>query len=95
MRELKQTEDSVIQFERTARAQLEEQNKRMRGNIIDEIRTVVNARAKSGGYSIVFDSSSDSLNATPVILYNSGDNDLTEAVLTQLNAAAPITTTPK
>ena len=95
LRELKQTEDSVIQFERTARAQLEEQNKRMRGNIIDEIRTVVNARAKSGGYSIVFDSSSDSLNATPVILYNSGDNDLTEAVLTQLNAAAPITTTPK
>lgn len=95
LRELKQVEDSVVQFERQARVTLEEQNKRMRANIIDEIRTVVTARAKSGGYSFVFDSSADSANVTPVILYNSGDNDLTDAVLAQLNAAAPITSTPK
>ncbi len=38
----------------------------------------------------MFDSSARSLSQTEVMLFNSGENDLTEAILKQLNAAAPI-----
>jgi len=90
LKELKQTEETIGQFERQARTQLEEQNKRMRDNIITEIRTVVSARGKSAGYTMVLDTAADSANGTAVVLYDNGDNDLTDAVLTQLNAGAPI-----
>jgi outer membrane protein len=90
LRELKMTEENIGKFEQQARVTLEEQNRRMRSNIIDEIRTVVTARAKSAGYSIVLDSSADSMNGTPVLLFNAGDNDITDGVLTQLNASAPL-----
>jgi outer membrane protein len=92
LKELKQSEDGIARFEQQARVTMEEKNRRMRANIIEEIRTVVNARAKSAGYSLVIDSSADAVTGTPVVLYNSGDNDITDAVLTQLNAAAPLET---
>ena len=38
---------------------------------------------------MVFDTAADSINQTPVILYSNGENDLTEAVLAQLNIGAP------
>ena len=58
------------------------------------IRKVVVARAKAAGYSMVIDVSAESFNQshTPVILYSNGDNDMTDAVLKQLNAAAPLDT---
>ncbi|HMP82397.1 MAG TPA: OmpH family outer membrane protein, partial [Verrucomicrobiota bacterium] len=90
LRELRTTEENLVQFERQARITLEDQNRRMRNNIIDEIRTVVNGRAKSAGYSLVIDISADSMNATPVVLFASPENDITEAVLAQINAAAPL-----
>ena len=39
--------------------------------------------------SILIDTSAKSLVGTPVVLYNNGQNDLTEEILSQLNAGAP------
>ncbi len=64
--------------------------KRMRESILKEIEAVIKAKAEAGGYSIVFDSAAVSANQTPILLYvNNPQNDLTEAVLKQLNATAP------
>jgi Skp family chaperone for outer membrane proteins len=49
----------------------------------------VNAKAKAAGYSLVFDTASESFNKTPVVVYANGENDLTTNVLAQLNANAP------
>ncbi|MEO7299356.1 MAG: OmpH family outer membrane protein [Verrucomicrobiota bacterium] len=87
--ELKDTEQTVAQFERSSRAKLGEKQRRKRDAILVEIREIVNKKAKAAGYTMVVDSAASSINDTPVILYNNGENDLTTNVLTQLNASAP------
>ena len=90
LKSIKDTEDTVVQFERQARTTLDEQRRRMRDNILTEIRTVVNAKAKSAGFALVVDTAAESGNGTPIVVYTSGENDLTDGVLTQLNAGAPV-----
>ena len=87
--ELKDMEQTVAQFERSSRAKLSEKQRRKRDSILEEIKEVVNTKAKTAGYTMVVDSASSSLNDTPVVMYNNGENDLTESILTQLNARAP------
>jgi outer membrane protein len=93
LKQLKTNEDSIVQYQKQAKETVEQQMRRMRENILSEIRTAVNAKAQAAGYSVVIDTAAETVNGTPVVLYSSGkDNDLTETVLAQLNAAAPITT---
>ena len=89
---IKETEDTISQYERQARATLDEQRKRMRDNILGEIRTVLNAKAKTSNFSLVIDVAAESANNTPVILYTNNENDLTQDILSQLNAGAPVDT---
>ncbi|MEP6662574.1 MAG: OmpH family outer membrane protein [Verrucomicrobiota bacterium] len=87
--ELKEQEQTVAQFERSSRAKLGEKQRRKRDAILQEIRDVVNARSKSGGFTLVMDSAASSLNDTPMVLFTNGENDLTDAVLKQMNDSAP------
>jgi len=89
LKQLKDNEDTIMQYERQAKTTLDEQRRRMRDNIIKEIREVLTAKAKTAGFSLVFDSAADSLNSTPILLYSTAESDLTDSVLAQLNAAAP------
>jgi Skp family chaperone for outer membrane proteins len=89
LRRMKEMEDTIAQYERQARTTIGEQSQRMRSNILIEIRTVVNAKAKAGGFSLVIDTAAESINSTPVFLYSSSENDITDAVLQQLNSTAP------
>jgi len=100
LKELQSSKAAIDQYERQAQTTLGEQRQRMRENILTEIKAVVNQKAKAGGYALVFDTAAETVNGTMTIIYSSGDNDLTDAVLAQLNAGAPIdvtkplTTTP-
>ncbi|MDB6022056.1 MAG: periplasmic chaperone [Pedosphaera sp.] len=87
--EIKSTEDSIRKFEENAREQLDSQKKRMRDNILQDIRTAINAKAKNAGYAMVLDTASESFNQTPIVLYTNGENDITDPILTQLNVGAP------
>src|ERR1017187_9271492 len=91
-KQIKDSEDAIQQYERQARTTLDEQKKRMRDSILEEIRTTINGKAKSAGYALVFDTVGESINNTPVVLYSNNENDITEAVLSQLNAGAPAET---
>ena len=88
--EIQNSQATIVQFERQAQATLAEQTQRMRTSIIDEITAAVSAKAKAAGYTMVLDLAGQSVNQTPVVLYSDGQNDLTAAVLAQLNAGAPI-----
>ncbi len=88
LKTIKESEDAILAFERRARATLDEQQRRMRDGIIDEIRNVITARAKSAGYSLVIDTSAQTPNLTPIVLYYSPEQDITTAVLEQLNLGA-------
>jgi len=86
--DLRQTID---QFDRTARGNLDEKLRQTRDKILSEIRNVISAKAKTAGFTMVLDSSTaDQAGRPPVVLFSNGDNDITAAVLTQLNANAPI-----
>jgi outer membrane protein len=89
LRELQEIEQSVGQFDRSARAQLAEQQRNLRDKIVAEIREVLNKKARTVGYSAVLDSAAESAVGTPIVLFNATLPDLTEELLTQLNATAP------
>jgi len=93
-KQLLDSKTAIDQFERQAQITLSEQSQRMRDNILGEIKVAVAAQAKVAGYSLVIDAAAETANATTAVVYTSGENDLTGAVLKQLNAGAPISTTP-
>lgn len=89
LRELQEIEQSIGQFDRSARAQLGEQQRNHRDKIVTEIREVVNKKARAVGYAAVLDSAAESAVGTPVVLFNASLPDLTEEIIAQLNATAP------
>jgi outer membrane protein len=93
LKDLQQSKATIDQYERQAQTTLGEQRQRMRDNILVEIKAAVTAKAKAGGYSLVLDAAAETINNTLTIVYNNGDNDLTDGILAQLNAGAPIDVT--
>jgi outer membrane protein len=93
LRDLKDQDDNIAQFERGSQTRLSESIKRTHDNIISDIRVVVNAKAKTDGYTMVIDTAAQSVSDAPVVLYSApGTNDITEAVTKQLNVGAPVET---
>ena len=89
LQEMRQIEESIGQFDRSARTQLGEKQRNMRDKIVTEIREIVNKRARTAGYTAVLDSAAESAVGTPILLFNASLPDLTEEIITQLNATAP------
>lgn len=89
LREIQEIEQSVGQFDRSARTQLGEQQRNMRDKIVAEIREVVNKKARTASYSAVLDSAAESAVGTPIVLFNASLPDLTEEILALLNTTAP------
>jgi Skp family chaperone for outer membrane proteins len=87
--ELESDKQSITEFDRVATARLREKQRQRRDDIVKEIMGVLNADAKAGGYTMVLDSSGASANMTPVVLFSNGQNDLTDALIKELNAGAP------
>jgi len=86
---LRDMENRIKQFDNTSRATLGEKQRRMRDNILQEIRDKIKARVKAGGYTLVVDTAAETANGTPIVLFSAGTDDLTDAVLTELNLNAP------
>jgi outer membrane protein len=87
--ELQEIERQVKQYRTNNIQQLEDQKRRMREDVLRSIRERVTTKAKAGGYNLVLDISAESINQTDVILFSSGLIDLTDEVLSDLNANAP------
>jgi Skp family chaperone for outer membrane proteins len=88
LKEINNSSAALDAFNRQAESTLADQSQRMSGNLVAEIQKVVADRAKAGGYTLVLNSGS-----ADAVVYSSSDNDLTDAVLKQLNAGAPIDVT--
>jgi Skp family chaperone for outer membrane proteins len=87
LKHLKDLEDTIRKYEVQAEANINEKGQRLKVNLITEIRNVISAKAKASSYTLVLDASADSM--TPVVLFSNGENDITEAVLAELNRTAP------
>jgi outer membrane protein len=84
-REIAASKSSLEQFQRQAEAQLGDESQRMTSNLVTDIHKAVADKARLSGYSMVVNTS-----LTEAFVYVSPDNDITDAVLAQLNAGAPI-----
>ncbi|NCC51603.1 MAG: OmpH family outer membrane protein [Spartobacteria bacterium] len=84
--EISDEEQKMRRFRETHGKQLSGQQRRMRETIVGEITEVLVDYARNQGYSSVIDSSGESLNGVPLILYSDGNRDITEKVLKELNA---------
>ncbi|HEU5070664.1 MAG TPA: OmpH family outer membrane protein [Verrucomicrobiae bacterium] len=89
LRDLNDQKENMAKFKAQANSTIDEQRRRMRDNILAEIRKAVDSKSKSAGYSLVIDVAAETVNNTPVVLFNKGDNDITDGILSQLNASAP------
>jgi Skp family chaperone for outer membrane proteins len=87
--ELENDKQSITEFERVASSRLREKELQRRDDIVKEIRQILNADAKAAGYTLVLDVSGQSQNMVPVVLYNTGSNDLTDVLIKELNSTAP------
>lgn len=92
---LRDLESRIKQFDTTSRATLGEKQRRIRDNILSEIRDAIKSKVKGANYSLVIDTAAETPNGTPIILFNSGSDDITDPVLTQLNVNAPPPTAGK
>lgn len=97
--ELSELQKSINQFRNEAKTRIDEQKTRLREKILAELRDAINAKAKLRGFSLVLDVSGLSANnGTQFLLYTDGQNDVSDEVLSELNAKAPpgaLTTAPK
>jgi len=84
----KEINDAQIKLEQEQRrdeAQLDDEKQRMLRNLRTDIQKAVNDKVKAGGYTLVVNAAN-----TDAFVYVSPQTDITEEVLKQLNAGAPI-----
>ena len=86
LKELKELEQGILQFEGKARQEADEESRKIRGELLADMRKVIDAKAKAGGYALVLNLSAENAVGLPDVPYSSGENDITKDVLTELNA---------
>ena len=87
--ELRDYESRIRRFDDSRRKQLDDQSRRMRKRIVEEIQQTVKTYAQTQGYQAVVDSSGQSLNGVALILYTDSKTDITDTILDQLNKGKP------
>jgi Skp family chaperone for outer membrane proteins len=91
--ETKGLEKEISDFRQTREKQIQDELKRMRDAIVDEIMKVVNDQVRAANYDIVFDRSGFSVNnIVPVLLYSRDNYDFSDSVITKLNSSRPAAT---
>ena len=83
----RELEAKIRRFMELRQKQLDDQGRRMRKGIVDEIRGVVKIYARDRGVEIVLDSSGGSLNGVEIVLYNDSRVDVTDDIIKVLNAS--------
>lgn len=92
VQEIREQENSLRTFDQTMRQSIADQQGRLRESVLRDIKGVVEEKARAGSYQLVLDSAAVSANQVPIVVFTSllgGENDLSDAVLKQLNANAP------
>jgi len=90
---MKEIEQSSQNLQRASREKLLQKRKNVTEDLVKEITQIVTVRAKAGKYNLVLDTG-EALDVVSglgraVVLFNDGQNDLTESILKQLNATNP------
>ena len=83
------------QYQAEKEKQLADQTLRIRNGIVEEILKVVNERTQSENFDLVLDTSGNSINNVPVIIFAKASYDFTKEIVEKLNANRPKSTAPE
>jgi outer membrane protein len=87
IQEEKGLEKDITEFRQTREKQIQDQMKRMRDGIVEDIMKIVTDQVKAQNYDIVFDKSGFSANnIVSVVLYAKDSYDFSDSVISKLNA---------
>ena len=87
--ELRESENKIRRFEESRRRQLDEQTRRVRTKLVDEIKETLAVHAREKGYTAVLDASGENLNGVSTVLYYDSKADITDALISLLNKGKP------
>lgn len=83
--ELRETENKIRRFEESRRRQLDEQTRRVRTKLVDEIKETLTKYAQEKGYTAVLDASGENLNGVSAVLYFDPKLEITDLLINLLN----------
>jgi outer membrane protein len=87
--EAKSLEREMAEFRQRREQQLQEQVTRVRKGILDEIKVLVERKAKDANYDLVFDKSGMGVNGVPFLLFSKDAVDFSQEIVGELNKDAP------
>ncbi len=87
--EAKSLEREMAEFRQRREQQLQEQVTRVRKGILDEIKVLVEKKAKDANYDLVFDKSGMGVNGVPFLLFSKDAVDFSQDIVNELNKDAP------
>lgn len=87
---MKKMEGDIELYRKQARDSLLDQQTRMRTQVLEAIDAEIEAKAKADGYFLIINKDALDRNETKIYPYHNGEHDITQAVLSNLNAGAPL-----
>jgi outer membrane protein len=89
VQDVRNMERKLQEFQATRQKQFEDQSRRMRQGIVEEITKVVNDIGAKEKYNLILDRSGSTLNGTATLLFAQDVKDLTDDVVKLMNANKP------
>jgi outer membrane protein len=86
---IRESESAVKRFDELRTKQLDDQSRRMRRSIVDDIRETVRSYARLQGLDGVIDSSGQSFNGVETVLFVERRSDITDTIIGILNKGMP------
>jgi len=84
--EMRDAESKITRMEETAQRRINEQSRRARTTLIEEINVIIKEHASARGYLAIIDTSGSSLNGVPSVVYYNPKYDVTAEIISRVNA---------
>jgi outer membrane protein len=84
--EVRDMETRIRRLEESAQRRIDEQSRRARKRLVDEINVIIRDHATSRGYLAIVDTSGESLNGVPTVVFYNPKFDITTELITLVNS---------
>lgn len=84
--QIRSIESDIRQREQAAQRRMDEQSRRVRTRLVDEINEIIKNHALTRGYLAIIDYSGNSLNGVPTVIFYNPKYDITAEIIGMLNA---------
>jgi outer membrane protein len=84
--EVRDSENKIRRLEESAQRKIEEQSRRARKRLVDEINVIIREYALTKNYTAIIDVSGESLNGVPTVVFYNPNLDITAEIISMVNS---------